>query len=162
MSALKLKHARTIIKKALARGRELGLKPLSVCVLDAGGHTIAFEREDGASPLRYKIAHGKAYGSIAIGLGSRAIFERAKQQAFFIQSVNALCDGALVPSPGGVLIRDKRGEIVGAVGITGDTGDNDEICAVTGVEGAGFTADTGEKDATFFAGGSGAGGQRAR
>ncbi|MEC9367953.1 MAG: heme-binding protein [Pseudomonadota bacterium] len=157
MSGLKLRHARTIIKKALARGRELDLKPLSVCVLDPGGHTVAFEREDGASALRYKIAHGKAFGAIAVGMGSRAIFERAKQQAFFIQSVNALCDGALVPSPGGVLIRNKRGELIGAVGITGDTGDNDEICAIAGVEAAGFAADTGEKDAKFFAGGSGVG-----
>lgn len=152
MSALKLKHARTIIKKALAKGRELNLKPLSVCVLDAGGHTMAFEREDGASPLRYKIAHGKAYGSIAVGFGSRAIFERARQQAFFVQSVNALCDGALVPSPGGVLILNRKDEIIGAVGITGDTGDNDEKCAVAGIEAAGFTGDTGEKDASFFAG----------
>lgn len=139
---LTLAIAQQILSTALAKGRELQLKPLTVAVLDAGGHLKALAREDGTSTLRPDIAMGKASGAIALGIGSRAIFRRAQEQAFFIQSVNALAGGALVPVPGGVLIRDK-GDIIGAVGITGDSSDMDEICAVTAIEAAGFTADTG-------------------
>lgn len=139
MANLTLEAARKIISVALARGRELGLKPLSVIVLDAGGHPIAFEREDGASNLRFKIAHGKAYGALSVGLGSRALFERAQAQPFFVQALNGLADGAVVPVPGGALIRDKQSAaLLGAVGVTGDTSDNDEIVALAGVEAAGF------------------------
>ena len=126
----------------LGKGRELDLKPLTVVVLDAGGHLKALAREDGASTLRPRIAQGKAHGAIAMGLGSRALFERAEEQPYFIQSMNALAGGYLVPVPGGVLIRGKNG-IVGAVGVTGDSSDNDEICAVAAIEAAGFSADTG-------------------
>lgn len=139
---LTLTTAQKIIETALAKGRELDLKPLTVAVLDAAGHLKAMAREDGASTLRPDIAHGKAHGAIALGIGSRAIFNRAQEQAFFIQSVNALAGGALVPVPGGVLIRDGE-QIIGAVGITGDTSDNDETCAVTAIEAAGLTADPG-------------------
>ena len=93
--------------------------------------------------LRPKVAHGKAYGAIALGVGSRVLFERAKSEAFFIQAANSLCDGALVPVPGGVLVKDSDGNILGAVGVTGDISDADETCAVAGIEAAGFTADTG-------------------
>lgn len=137
---LTLEQAQTIVAKALEKGRELGLKPLTVSVLDAGGHLKAMAREDGTSTLRPKIAEGKARGAIALGIGSRAIFERAEQQPFFIQSVNALAGGDLVPVAGGVLIKED-GEIVGAVGVTGDTSDNDEICAIAGVESVGLVAD---------------------
>ena len=140
--SLSLDVAKSIIATTLAKGREIGLKPLTVAVLDAGGHLKALEREDGASTLRPKIAHGKAFGAISMGLGSRALGNRAEQQAYFIQAVNALADGQLVPVAGGVLIR-KDGEIVGAVGVTGDTSDNDEICAIAGIETAGFVADPG-------------------
>ena len=142
MTALTLDVARTIIKAALDKGAELGLKPLSVAVLDAGGHLKAFERQDGASLLRPQIAHGKAYGALSLGLGSRAIMARAEQQAYFIGAVNTLAGGALVPVPGGVLIRSGA-EIVGAVGITGDTSDNDEAAAIAGIEAAGLTPDAG-------------------
>ncbi len=111
-------------------------------MLDAAGSTKALAREDGSSMMRPKIAHGKAYGAIAMGLGSRALFRRSAEQPYFIQAMNALADGALVPVPGGVLIRNG-GEIVGSVGVTGDSSDNDEICAVAGVEAAGFVADPG-------------------
>lgn len=139
---LTLEHAQTIVATALAKGRELGLKPLTVAVLDAGGHLKALAREDGASNLRPAIAQGKANGALAMGLGSRALFKRAQEQPFFIQAMNSLAGGSLVPVPGGVLIRNDDG-IVGAVGITGDTSDNDETCAVAGIDAAGFTADTG-------------------
>jgi uncharacterized protein GlcG (DUF336 family) len=140
--SLTLEKAQMIITEALAKGRELGLKPLTVAVLDAGGHLKALAREDGTSTLRPDIARGKAKGAIAMGLGSRALFKRAQEQPYFIQAVNGLADGALVPVPGGVLIREAEG-IIGAVGITGDASDNDEICAIAGIEAAGFSADTG-------------------
>lgn len=139
---LTLESAQKILEIALVKGRELNLKPLTVSVLDAAGKLKTMAREDGASILRPEIAHGKAYGAICLGLGSRAIFERAQAQPFFIQSVNALAGGALVPVPGGVLIRHE-GDIIGAVGVTGDTSDNDEICAIASIEAAGFSADTG-------------------
>jgi uncharacterized protein GlcG (DUF336 family) len=140
---LTLDQARTIVSTALAKGTEMGLKPLTVAVLDAGGALVVLERSDGASRMRPDIAMGKANGAIALGMGSRAIFKRAQEQPYFIQSMNALAKGVLVPVPGGVLIRDKAGAIVGAVGITGDTSDNDEACAVAGIEAIGFVADGG-------------------
>lgn len=139
---LTLDHARTIIQAAQRKAEELGLKPLTVTVLDASGATIALERQDGSSLMRPQIANGKAYGAIALGMGSRGIFKRAQEQPYFTDAMNELAKGALVPVPGGVLIKDGDG-IVGAVGITGDTSDNDETCAVAGIEAAGFTADAG-------------------
>ena len=138
-----LKTARTIIAAALKTAADHGFKPLTVAVLDAGGALVALERSDGSSRMRPEIAMGKANGAIALGMGSRAIFKRAEQQPFFIQSMNALAKGVLVPVPGGVLIRGAEGAVVGAVGITGDTSDNDEICAIAGIEAAGLTADAG-------------------
>ena len=138
--ALTLDKANTIIAAGFAKGAELGLKPLSICVLDAGGHPIAFSRQDGASNLRFKVAQAKAYGAVSLGMGCRAIFERAQQQPFFIGSLNNLTDGGIVPVPGGALVLDAEGGILGAVGITGDTSDNDEIACVAGVEAAGFKA----------------------
>jgi uncharacterized protein GlcG (DUF336 family) len=143
MSGMKLEQARRIIAGTLAKATEAGLLPLSVVVLDAGGHTTAFERQDGASAMRFKIAHGKAYGAISMGLGSRALFERAQKQAYFIDAMNALADGALVPVPGGVLVRNSSGELVGAVGVTGDNSENDEMCAIAGIEAADLVADAG-------------------
>ena len=139
---LTLDTARTIVKAAAAKGRELDLNPLTITVLDASGAAILLEREDGASAIRPKVANGKAFGAIHVGMGSRGLMKRAEQQPFFIQSLNALCDGALVPVPGGVLIRES-GAVIGAVGITGDTSDNDETCAIAGIEAAGLTADAG-------------------
>lgn len=139
--AISLRRARTIIRKALEKGREMDLKPLSVIVLDAGGHVQAFEREDGASPGRFAIAHGKAYGSIMLGIAGTAQMARAENQAYFITAVNGLYGGQLVPVPGGVLVRDKRGKVVGAVGVTGDTSDNDAAAAVAGIEAVGLTAE---------------------
>lgn len=139
---LTLAIARAIIRHILDQAAAEGLKPLSAVVVDAGGHPLAFERADGASPLRFAIAHGKANGAVMMGIGSRAIFERAEAQPYFIQAMNALCDGALVPSPGGVLIR-KSGAVIGAVGVTGDTGDNDERCAIAAIKAAGLDADPG-------------------
>jgi len=143
MSELTLDAAKTIIETAFAKGRQLGLKPLGVAVLDSGGHLKAFERQDGAAFLRFKIAFGKAYGAIALGAGSRALHARAEQQAYFINAVNALADGNLVPVAGGLVVRDGQGNAIGAVGVTGDTSENDEACVLAGIEAAGFQADTG-------------------
>jgi uncharacterized protein GlcG (DUF336 family) len=135
---LNLSHARTIIREALARGRAMGLKPLSVVVLDAGGHVIASEREDGASPGRFAIAHGKAHGAAMLGIPGSAQMARAEQQAFFMQAMNGLFGGQVVPVPGGLLIRDGKGAVMGAVGVTGDTSDNDAQAGLAGIEAAGL------------------------
>ncbi|MEM6668916.1 MAG: heme-binding protein [Pseudomonadota bacterium] len=139
---LPLITAQSIAADVLARGRELDLQPLTVAVLDSGGHLVTLAREDGASNLRPEIAQGKARGAISMGAGSRLLYERAKIDAYFIQALNTLSHGSLVPVPGGVLIKADD-EMIGAVGVTGDTGDNDEICAVHAIEQAGFVADTG-------------------
>ena len=99
--------------------------------------------QDGTSLLRSEIAHGKAYGALAMGMGSRALFQRAQEQAYFIDAVNTLARGSLVPVPGGVLIQDPSGALLGAVGVSGDSSDNDEICAVAGIEAAGLKANAG-------------------
>lgn len=139
---LTLDDARTIIAGARSAGRQAGMKPLSVIVLDAGGHVTAFEREDGSSNKRFEIAFGKAHGALALGIGSRALMARAEQQPYFIAAVTNAIGGALVPVPGGVLFTDGSGATLGAVGVTGDISDNDEIAAVAGITQAGFTAVT--------------------
>lgn len=143
MTALTLDDARKILSGALAKCRDMGLKPMTVAVLDAAGNLKALEREDGASNMRPQIAMGKANGALSLGIGSRAIFERAKQEPFFVQAMNELAGGSLVPVPGGVLIKDADGNIVGACGITGDTSGNDEEAAIHAIEAAGFVADAG-------------------
>lgn len=143
MSGISLEQARRIVAGVLSAGRERGLAPLSVIVLDAGGNVKMFEREDGASNLRFQVAHGKAYGALGLGIGSRALMRRAEQQPTFVNAVTAAFGGALVPVPGGVLVRDADGDLVGAVGVTGDTSDNDEAAAVSGIEAGGLAAETG-------------------
>lgn len=140
---LDLNIARTIIAEARRAGEASGLKPLAVAVLDAGGHLLAFEREDGASNMRFQIAHGKAHGALALGVGSRALMERAEAQPYFVSAAASAIGGALVPVPGGVLIKDDEAVTIGAVGVTGDTSDNDEVAAVAGIEAAGLTPDAG-------------------
>ena len=143
MTEITLDAARRIVDAALAKGADLKLKPFAVAVLDARGCLKAFAAQDGTSLLRAEVAHGKAYGALALGIGSRAIFKRAQEQAYFVSAVNTLAQGALVPVPGGVLIRDGDGRLLGAVGISGDTSDNDEACAVAGIEAAGLEPDAG-------------------
>jgi uncharacterized protein GlcG (DUF336 family) len=140
--SLTLDQARGIIAAARTHGQEQGLKPLTVVVLDAGGHVLAVEREDGSSTKRFEVAFGKAHGAVSLGLGSRALMARAEQQPFFIAAVTHAV-GALVPVPGGVLVHDAAGDLLGAVGVSGDTSDNDEAAAVAGVEAAGLVAQTG-------------------
>lgn len=140
---ISLSQARSIISGSLAYARNNGFKPLSVVVLDKGGHVVAFEREDGSSNRRFDIAFGKANGAISLGMGSRALMARAESQPYFIAAVTSAIGGSLVPVPGGVLVRDADGVLIGSVGVTGDTSDNDEAAALAGVQQAGLTADAG-------------------
>jgi uncharacterized protein GlcG (DUF336 family) len=142
MAELTLDVARKILDVAFAKGVEKKLKPLAVTVLDARGCVKISAAQDGTSLLRAEIAHGKAYGALALGMGSRALFQRAQEQAYFIGAVNTLAQGRMVPVPGGVLIQDG-GVLLGAVGISGDTSDNDEACAIAGIEAAGLKANAG-------------------
>lgn len=140
MAGLSLSRARTIIRKAFETGKEMELAPLSVVVLDAGGHVIAFERQDGASPGRFQIAQGKAYGAVMLGMPGSAQMARAEAQAYFIAAANGAFGGQLIPVPGGVLVKDSKGRVLGAVGVTGDSSDNDAAAAKAGVEAVGLVA----------------------
>jgi uncharacterized protein GlcG (DUF336 family) len=144
MKTLTLSTADLIVDKALEKGRELKLAPLTVIVLDAGGQTRVLKREDGSSLLRPEIAMGKAWGTLGMGFGGRDLARRAAKAPAFFNALSDLSGGRMVPVPGGVLIRSDSGDILGAVGITGDTSENDEICAVHGIRSAGLTPDTGD------------------
>jgi uncharacterized protein GlcG (DUF336 family) len=146
MNSLTLAAASVIVDKALEKGRELKFAPLTVVVLDAGGHTKALKREDGSSILRPEIATGKAWGVLGMGFGGRDLAQRAAKMPAFFTALSAMSGGRMVPVPGGVLIRSASGEILGSVGITGDTSDNDETCAVHGIKAAGLIPDTGSKE----------------
>lgn len=143
MTKLTLAAANKIIDAAFAKAAELSLKPLGVSVLDAGGHLVALQRHDGASFLRSQMSAGKAFGALAIGAGSRRLEAFAKERPHLISGVSDVSGGKIVPVAGGVLIRDESSEIIGAVGISGDTSDNDEAAAIAGIEAAGFQADGG-------------------
>jgi uncharacterized protein GlcG (DUF336 family) len=143
MSRLTLDQASTIVDSALKKGRETQCAPLTVAVLDAGGHLVAFKREDRSGIMRFDIAFGKAWGALGMGFGSRTLFDRSSKQPIFFTVLASVAQGRLVPVPGGVLIKDAEGEIAGAVGISGDTSDKDEVCAVGGIEAAGLKADAG-------------------
>lgn len=142
-TALDLDTARVIIANARASASAAGFKPLSVVVLDAGGHVTAFEREDGSSNKRFEIAYGKAFGAVSLGMGSRALMARAEQQPYFIASATSAVGGSLVPVPGGVLVATDSGQIIGAVGVSGDSSDNDETAAVAGITAVGLVPITG-------------------
>jgi 3-hydroxyisobutyrate dehydrogenase len=140
---LTLERANLLIETALLKGRELGLAPLTVAVLDPGGHLVAFQREDRSGILRFDIAFGKAWGALGMGFGSRELLERSKGNPAFIGAVATASGGRLVPVPGGVLIKTADGDVLGAVGISGDTSDQDEACALAGIAAAGFVAQAG-------------------
>jgi uncharacterized protein GlcG (DUF336 family) len=140
MTQITAAQARTIIETTMARGAEKGFKPLSVVILDAGGHVKAFERADGAAPGRYGIAHGKAYGAVMLGMPGSAQMARAEAQPYFMAAVNGVYGGQVVPVPGGVLVK-ADGVVIGAVGVTGDTSDNDVVAALAGLEAAGLTGE---------------------
>jgi uncharacterized protein GlcG (DUF336 family) len=140
---ISLAEAGTIIDQALAHARDKGFPPMTVAVLDAGGQLVAFAREDRSSLLRERIARGKAHGALNLGIGSRAIAARATSHPHFVNALVALAGGDLVPVPGGVLIRDEAGEVIGAVGVSGHLPDDDEECAIRGITACGRRADPG-------------------
>lgn len=143
MPDLSLDIARKVLDAALAASVEKKLKPLVICVLDARGCVKALAAQDGTSLMRGEIAHGKAYGALALGMGSRAIFTRAQEQAYFIGAVNTLAQGRVIPVPGGALFHDASGALLGAIGISGDTSDNDESCALAALDAVGLKGSTG-------------------
>ena len=138
-----LAQASTIVDVALKNARDSNLAPLTVAVLDSGGHLVAFKREDKSGILRFDIAFGKAWGALGMGFGSRTLASRAAKTPQFFTMLAAASGGRMVTNPGGVLIKDASGTIVGACGISGDTSDKDEMCAVAGIEAAGLKADPG-------------------
>ena len=139
MAGLKLAQASSIMDAALAEGRKRNFAPLAIAILDAGGHLIIFKREDGAGFARFDIAYGKAWGALGMGFGTRELAERGARYPAFVAAISTATQGRMIPSPGGVLILDHAKEAIGAVGISGDVGDNDEACAIAGIEKAGFS-----------------------
>ena len=136
---ISLEQAQRIVSGALAHGHEAGLKPLSVAVLDAGGHLLAFARADGASTLRPQIAMGKAGGALALGVSSRDIGTMAIERPTFVASLASIAPHGVIPAAGGVIVVDVDGRTIGSVGVTGDTSDNDERCALAGIRAAGLS-----------------------
>jgi uncharacterized protein GlcG (DUF336 family) len=144
MTVLTLAEADRVVDAALRHGQEQGLAPLTVAVLDTGGHLLVLKRSDGSGILRADIAVGKAWGVLGMGFGGRELQRRAEQMPAFFTALASMSGGRMVPVPGGVLIRRDDGRLVGAVGISGDTSVNDEECAVHGVRAAGLVPDTGD------------------
>lgn len=140
MSRITIAQARAIVSGAFNKGAEFGLKPLTVAVLDAGGHLIAFERQDGSSNLRPQIACGKAGGALALGVSSRKIGDMAAERPAFVGALTGLAPSGIVPAAGGVIVMGADNLPLGAVGVTGDTSDNDELCALAGIAAAGLGA----------------------
>lgn len=145
-NGLALAQANAIVAAALARGRELGLLPLTVVVLDAGGQMKAMQREDGSSLLRREVAEGKAFGALSLGLGGRELARRSQAMPGFMNALSDLAGGRAVPVPGGVLACSPDGLVLGAVGISGDVSAQDEVCALAGIAAARLVADTGDAD----------------
>jgi uncharacterized protein GlcG (DUF336 family) len=143
LESVSLEAASRIVDEALAKGRALNLKPLAVAVLDPRGCLKAYKAEDGTSLLRFDIAFGKAWGALGLGFGSRELERRAEWSVFF-NALQVMAEGKMVPVPGGVLIRNDAGLVVGAVGISGDSSEQDEICAIQGITAAGLKPDTGD------------------
>jgi uncharacterized protein GlcG (DUF336 family) len=141
MSRLTLSKANQIIQIAIKTARGLKLAPLTVVVLDEAGHLKAMQREDGATMLRQQIATAKAWGAVNMGISSRALASVAEQRPDFMNALISVSEGKVMPIIGGVLIRDVDNAIIGAVGVSGDISDQDELCAITGIEVAGFRAE---------------------
>ena len=144
VSSLTLAQAERIVDGALQARREQGLLPLAVAVLDSGGHLIAFKREDGCGILRFDIARGKAAAALGMGMSTRLIRDRLAARPAFQSALAAAADGRFIPVPGGVLVLDERGTAIGAIGISGDTSDKDEFCAITAVRSSGLASEPAE------------------
>jgi uncharacterized protein GlcG (DUF336 family) len=141
MRALSLEQANAIIAATFAAAKKHKCRPMSAIVLDAGGRVKAFQKEDGASMLRFEVCYGKAYASLALGRPSRLVLQKAREKPLFMQSIENLADYPLFLEGGGQLIRDKSGEVVGAIGVTGDVNEMDDICAIAGIHAAQLRSD---------------------
>ncbi len=141
MRALSLEQANTIIAATFAAAKKHKCRPMSAIILDAGGRVKAFQKQDGASMLRFEVCYGKAYASLALGRPSRLVLQKAREKPLFMQSIEHLADYPLFLEGGGQLIRDKAGEVVAAIGVTGDVNEMDDICAIAGIHAAGYCAD---------------------
>jgi uncharacterized protein GlcG (DUF336 family) len=141
MRAITLDEAIAIIQKTFAEAARRNAYPLTAVLLDAGGRVKAALKQDGASLLRFEVSYGKAYASLALGRQSRLVLQKAKDKPLFMQSFNELADGPMFLEGGGQLIRDAHGEVVGAIGVTGDTNEIDDLCAIAGIRAAGFKTD---------------------
>ncbi|MBU2935773.1 MULTISPECIES: GlcG/HbpS family heme-binding protein [Pacificibacter] len=142
MTTITLEAATQMIAATTAYGVEHGMKPLSMIVLDAGGHPIAFARANDTSPARYAIAHGKAYGAVMMGMSGTTLNAMAKERPEFLNALNTALGGTVVPVQGGVLVKSADGKVIGSVGVTGDTSENDAAAGQVGIEAAGFTAES--------------------
>jgi uncharacterized protein GlcG (DUF336 family) len=144
MESVSLEAASIIVDRTLAKGREMKFKPLAVAVLDPRGCLKAYKAEDGSSLLRFEIAFGKAWGALGMGFGGRELERRGDAHGIFFNSLQVMSEGKVVPAQGGVLIRNQAGQVVGAVGVSGDSSDKDELCAIEGITAAGLVPDTGD------------------
>ena len=140
MSNITLSQAQNILTGALAHARKANFKPMGVIVVDASGNTVAYAREDGASMFRFDIAQGKAWGAVGMGASSRVLAQRAKDNPNFFVTLAASAQGRFLPQTGAVLVKNAAGEVLGAVGASGGTGDEDELICIAGVESAGLAA----------------------
>jgi len=148
-TSLALSKANLIVTQALELGRDAGLLPLTVVVLDAGGKLIAMQSEDGSGLIRFEVAFGKAYGALGMGISSRLIRDRLSERPTFQSALATASDGRLIPVPGGVLVETADGTTLGAVGISGDTSDKDEYCAIEAVKAAGFAPEPAEPNSDW-------------
>jgi uncharacterized protein GlcG (DUF336 family) len=144
MESVSLEAAALIVDRALAKGRAMNFRPLAVAVLDPRGCLKAYKAEDGSSLLRFDIAFGKAWGVLGMGFGGRELERRGNAYGIFFNSLQVMSEGRIVPAQGGVLIRNQAGQVVGAVGVSGDSSDKDELCAIEGITAAGLVPDTGD------------------
>lgn len=144
--SMTLANASAIVDQALAEGREQDMMPLTVVVLDSGGQIVAVKSEDDSSIMRFNVALGKAYGALGMGSSSRALRDRLSERPTFQNALAAASGGRFVPVPGGVLIADADGYAIGAVGISGDTSEKDEYCAVRAIHSVGLSSDPPEID----------------
>jgi uncharacterized protein GlcG (DUF336 family) len=142
MRALSLEQANTIIAATFATAKKERCRPMSAIVLDAGGRVKAFQKQDGASMLRFEVCYGKAYASLALGRPSKLVLQKANEKPLFMQGIENLADYPLFLEGGGQLIRDEAGEVMGAIGVTGDANEMDDICAIAGIHAVGLRADS--------------------
>lgn len=141
MTGITLEQADIIIDTTIARGTELKCRPLSAAVLDVGGNVKAFKKQDGSSMIRFEMAFGKAYTALSLGRASRLVLQRAEERPIFMEYLIRASGGKMFPEGGGMLIRDENGDVIGAVGVTGDTQERDEECGIAGILAAGLKTD---------------------